>query len=70
VRRELVPRVIEADEGYLRYWLFDLISSKGSALFKNVVNKLDSAFGRLDLDEPIRLETEKVRGKMRREIDL
>ena len=50
--------------------MFELISSKGSALFKNVSNMLDQAFGRIDVDEPIRIETEKVRTKKRRELDL
>jgi hypothetical protein len=31
---------------------------------------LDQAFGRIDVDEPIRIETEKVRTKKRRELDL
>ena len=70
VKRELVPRVVEAQDGHLKYMLFDLISSKGSALFKNIVNKLDYSFGRLDLDEPIRVETDKVKTKLRRELDL
>lgn len=54
----------------MKFLLFDLISGKGSAAFKNIVNRLDQAFGKLDLDEPIRLETEKVKGKLRRELDL
>lgn len=65
-----MPRVLEADENFLRYTLFDYLSSKGSALFKNIVNRLDQAFGKLDLEEPIRIETEKVKGKLRRELDL
>ena len=61
---------MEAQDGHLKYMLFDLISSKGSALFKNIVNRLDYSFGRLDLDEPIRVETDKVKTKLRRELDL
>ena len=70
VRKELVQRIVDADEGHMKFVLFDMISSKGAAVFKNIVNQLDQAFGRLDLDEPIRLETEKVKSKFRRELDL
>jgi hypothetical protein len=34
--------------------LFNLISEKGSALFKNLSSKLDMAFGKLDLEESLR----------------
>lgn len=70
VRKELAARIVEADEDYMKYMLFDMISSKGSAMFKNIINLLDQSFGRLDLDEPIRVESEKVKGNMRRELDL
>jgi hypothetical protein len=32
---------VGADEGYVRFMMFDMISSKGSAMFKGIVNKLD-----------------------------
>jgi len=70
IKRELIPRVVEVHDGHLKYKLFELISSKGSALFKNVANMLDSAFGRVEVEEPVRIETEKVRTKKRRELDL
>ena len=70
IKRELIPRVVEVHDDHLKYKLFELISSKGSALFKNVANMLDSAFGRVEVDEAVRIETEKVRTKKRRELDL
>ena len=65
IKKELTARVIESDESHLKYAIFDNISAKGSALFKNVHSKLDQAFGRLDLEESMRNETEKIRGKLR-----
>ena len=70
IKKELTNRIIDADESHLKYALFDLISIKGSALFKNVHSKLDQAFGKLDLDENLRNETEKIRGKLRTQMDL
>ena len=50
--------------------LFNLISEKGAALFKNLSSKLDMAFGKLDLEESLRQETEKMKAVFRRELDL
>ncbi|MFN9982624.1 MAG: hypothetical protein ACK53Y_22035, partial [bacterium] len=36
----------------------------------NVHSKLDQAFGKFDLDENLRNETEKIRGKLRTQMDL
>ena len=64
IKKELTNRIIDADESHLKYALFDHISIKGSALFKNVHSKLDQAFGKLDLDENLRNETKyKIRAK-------
>ncbi len=41
IRKELLQRIIEADEGHLKYLFFEMISKKGSALFKNTSNKVD-----------------------------
>jgi len=32
---------VSADEGHVRFMMFDMISQKGSAIFKGIVNKLD-----------------------------
>ncbi len=70
IKKELTNRIIDADESHLKYSIFDHISVKGSALFKNVHSKLDQAFGKFDLDENLRNETEKSRGKLRTQMDL
>ena len=70
IKKELTTRIIESDESHLKYTIFDNISAKGSALFKNVHSKLDHAFGKLDLEENMRNETEKIRGKLRTQMDL
>jgi hypothetical protein len=70
IKKEILSRVIEADEGQTRYMIFNLISKKGSALFKNLSSKLDMAFGKLDLEESLRQETEKMKAVFRRELDM
>jgi hypothetical protein len=70
IKRELTQRIIESDESHLKYEIFNQISVKGVSLFKNVHSKLDQAFGKLDLDENLRNETEKIRGKLRTQLDL
>ena len=60
---------MEADEGYLKFIFFDLISKKGSALFKNTVNKLEQSFNKLEIDEAIRLDVEKSKIRLRRELE-
>jgi hypothetical protein len=70
IKNEILNRILEADESKTKYQIFNLISEKGSALFMNLSSKLDLAFGKLDLDETLRLETEKMKAVFRRELDL
>ena len=48
---------------------FEMISKKGSALFKNTLNKLEQAFNKLEIDESIRLYVEKTKIKLKRELE-
>lgn len=70
IKKEILNRVIQADESQTQYMIFNLISEKGSALFKNISSKLDMSFGKLDLDESLRQETDKMKAVFRRELDL
>ena len=44
-------RIIESDEGYLKFLFFEMIAKKGSTIFKNAHNKLELAFGKLEIDD-------------------
>lgn len=69
IKKELVERIAEADEDHFKFTMFNLISLKGTTLFKNFVNRLDNAFGRLDLEEGIRLQTEREKMILRRDLE-
>ena len=69
ISKELVGRIIDADEGYLKFLIFEMISKKGSAVFKNVQNKLDIAFGKIEIDETIRLDVDKLKHLAKRDLD-
>ena len=70
IRKELLQRIIEADEGHLKYLFFEMISKKGSALFKNTSNKVDLAFGKLEVTDALRLDVEKIKISAKKELDL
>ncbi|CDW72147.1 UNKNOWN [Stylonychia lemnae] len=69
ISKELLYRIIESDEGYLKFLFFEMISKKGSAIFKNAHNKLEVAFAKLEIDEQSRIEVEKVKLQAKRELD-
>ncbi len=70
IQKDLLTRIIENDDGQTKYIIFKMISCKGSALFKDHSTKLEEAFGKLDIDEVLRLETEKIKGIMRKDLSL
>jgi hypothetical protein len=45
------------------------LSKKGSALFKNELYKLDNAFDKVDFEPAIRMDIERVKIKLKREMD-
>lgn len=69
IKKELVERIAEADEDHFKFTMFNFISLKGTTLFKNFINRLDNAFGRLDLQEGLRLETERDKILLRRDLE-
>lgn len=61
IQRELVNRIIDNDEGYLQFMFFEQISKKGSGVFKAMQNKLDVAFAKLEFEDSLRLDVEKLK---------
>jgi len=44
IQRDLVNQIYDTDEGHLKFFFFDIMSKKGSALIKQTINKVDSYF--------------------------
>lgn len=69
IKKELINKIVEQEEGHLKFQIFDIISKKGGALFKHTLNKLQSTFAKLEAEEQTRVDIDKVKTKLKRELD-
>eukprot|EP00347_Sterkiella_histriomuscorum_P011761 403371198 len=53
----------------LLFQFFEQISKKGSGLFQEIQNKLDVAFGKLEYEDSLRLDAEKIKSQAKRDLD-
>ena len=46
-----MPVITVTDESHLKFFFFDIMSKKGSALLKQTINKVESYFSLAELDD-------------------
>lgn len=61
INREIIANIVKGNEGYLKFVFLQVLNKKGSSVFKEVMNKIDTAFNRIAIDDSLRLDKEKYK---------
>jgi len=69
IQRDLIKNIQKTDEGHLKFYFFDIMSKKGSALVKQTINKVDGYFSLAQINDADKLEFSNAHGKIKRELD-
>ena len=69
IQQELVPQIVSTDESHLKFFFFDIMSQKGSALVKQTINKVETYFGLAELDDADKLNFSTAQTKIKRDLD-
>lgn len=56
IQRDLIKKIQKTDEGHLKFYFFDIMSKKGSALVKQTINKVDGYFSLAQINDADKLE--------------
>ena len=69
IQTELVPVITTTDESHLKFFFFDIMSKKGSALVKQTINKVENYLGLAELDDADKLQFSTAQTMIKRELD-
>lgn len=61
INREIIANIVKSNEGHLKFVFLQVLNKKGSSVFKEVMNKMDTAFNRITIDDSLRLDLEKYK---------
>ena len=69
IQRDLLSTIQVTDESHLKFYFFDVMSKKGSALPKQILNKVDQYFSLADLEDSDKLDFTTAQTKIKRDLD-
>ncbi len=69
INREIVSHILKNEDNNLKFEFFSVLNKKGSSVFKEVQNKLETAFNRLTIDDSLRLDLEKYKLQSKKDFE-